>query len=74
MYASEILPLDLRFCHLDELSFRIAFYELAHGPSSYDLNRIETLLPNLLDQTSFSLSFDFLDLDTNFPLQHITMQ
>ena len=45
------------FNHLDDSSFNLAVYEFSHGPLSYDADRLETLLFNLVERPQLLTPF-----------------
>ena len=53
--------------HLDDVSFNLALYELAHGPVRFNNDRLEYLYFNLISNcnTSTVISSD-IDPDSNF--------
>jgi hypothetical protein len=59
----------LPFVHLDDNSYDIAIYELAHGPVNYNTDRLETLLFNPVhsSHSSASIFLNNLDPEQNFP-------
>ena len=54
----------LPFNHLDDCSFNIALYEMAHGPLHVDADRLDTLLFNPIDESH--LDYLTQNLDPNF--------
>ena len=54
------------FNHLDDNSFNLAIYELAHGPLNYNNDLFETLLFNPIDESPIASTFPFnIDPDSN---------
>ena len=57
------------FNHLDDSSFNLVLYELAHGTMNYTNDLFETLLFNPINESPISSSFPSnLDPDNNFSL------
>ena len=55
------------FNHLDDSSFNLAVYEFSHGPLSYDADRLETLLFNLVERPQLLTPLSsHLNPDSNF--------
>ncbi|CAB3992540.1 Hypothetical predicted protein [Paramuricea clavata] len=54
------------FNHLDDNSFNLAIYELAHGPLNYNNDLFELLLCNPIDESPIASTFPFnIDPDSN---------
>ena len=51
--------------HLDDVSFNLALYELAHGPMRFNNDRLECLYFNPISNCNTVISSDF-DPDSNF--------
>ena len=60
----------LPFNHLDDCSFNIALYEMAHGPLHFDADRLDTLLFNPIDESH--LDYLTQNLDPNFTFSAIS--
>ena len=57
----------LPFNYLDDSSFNLAVYEFSYGPSSYDADRLETLLFNPVERPElFNPLCSHLNPDSNF--------
>ena len=57
----------LPFNYLDDSSFNLAVYEFSYGPSSYDADRLETLLFNPVERPElFNPLSSHLNPDSNF--------
>ena len=54
----------LPFNHLDDCSFNITLYEMAHGRLHFDADRLDTLLFNPIDESH--LDYLTQNLDPNF--------
>ena len=57
----------LPFNHLDDCSFNIALYEMAHGPLHFDADRLDTLLFNPIDESHLDYLTQNLDPNFTFP-------
>ena len=63
----------LPFYHLDDISYKLALYELTHGPVNIDPIRLESLLFNPLDHPKSMHSYlNNVDPDANFPFHRTT--
>ena len=56
---------EFPFNHLDDVSFNLALYELAHGPVRFNNDRLECLYFNPITNCNTVISSD-IDPDTNF--------
>ena len=58
----------LPFYHLDDISYKLALYELTHGPVNIDPICLESLLFNPIDHPEAMHSYlNNVDPDANFP-------
>ena len=56
---------EFPFNHLDDVSFNLALYELAHGPVRFNNDRLECLYFNPISNCNTVISSD-IDPDSNF--------
>ena len=56
---------EFPFNHLDDVSFNLALYELAHGPMRFNNDRLECLYFNPISNSNTVISSD-IDPDSNF--------
>ena len=56
---------EFAFNHLDDVSFNLALYEVAHGPVRFNNDRLECLYLNPISNCNTVISSD-IDPDSNF--------